>query len=121
MERDDLLHPRTDKEGDSASRKTGKSAGEVSHETMVHERNPDGLSEADLNGIVEHICNSKAEEFRMLGYEQVTGQDIWECVSDKYHKTGVPPLHRVVNDILSLKTTQFMNWMTMSIYKDRSI
>nr|WP_248930952.1 post-transcriptional regulator [Paenibacillus hamazuiensis] len=65
------------------------------------------------------MCNSKAEEFRMLGYEQVTGRDIWDCVSDKYHKTGMPALHRVVNDILSLKVTQFMNWMTMNIYKDR--
>jgi Post-transcriptional regulator len=75
------------------------------------------LSEMELNEVIENICNSKAEEFRMLGYEHVTGREVWECVSDKYHKTGVPPLHKVVNDILSLKVTQFMNWMTMSIYK----
>lgn len=77
------------------------------------------LTEAELSEVVEHICNSKAEEFRMLGYEHVTGKEIWDCVSDKYHKTGVPSLHRVVNDILSLKATQFMNWMTMNIYRDR--
>lgn len=76
-----------------------------------------GLSEAELNRTIEELCGSKAEEFRMLGYEQVTGEDIWNCVSDKYHKTGRPPLHRVVNDILSLKVTQFMNWMTMNIYR----
>lgn len=81
----------------------------------------DQHTQADLNVVIEDMCRSKAEEFRMLGYEHVTGQEIWECVSDKYHKTGVPPLHRVVNDILSLKVTQFMNWMTMSIYKDRPI
>nr|WP_240762005.1 post-transcriptional regulator [Paenibacillus thalictri] len=77
------------------------------------------MSEQELNESIESICNSKAEEFHMLGYEQVTGSDIWDCVSDKYLKSGIPPLHRVINDILSLKTTQFMNWMTMSIYKDR--
>jgi hypothetical protein len=71
----------------------------------------------ELNGIIEGLCNSKAGEFRMLGYEQVTGQDIWNCVSDKYHKTGTPALHKIVNDILSLKTTQFMNWMTMRVYR----
>ncbi|OXM86822.1 post-transcriptional regulator [Paenibacillus rigui] len=75
------------------------------------------LSDEELNQMIESICNSKAEEFRMIGYEHVTGQEIWECVSDKYRKTGVPPLHKIVNDILSLKVTSFMNWMTMSIYK----
>ncbi|CAG7655220.1 post-transcriptional regulator [Paenibacillus allorhizosphaerae] len=77
-----------------------------------------GMDADELNQVIEEICRSKAAEFRMLGYEQVTGREIWECVSDKYGKSGIPPIHRIVNDILSLKVTQFMNWMTMSIYKD---
>lgn len=80
----------------------------------------DTMNEDELNGIIEDLCHSKAQEFRMLGYEHVTGQEIWECVSDKYKKIAIPPLHRIVNDILSLKVTQFMNWMTMSIYKDNA-
>lgn len=72
------------------------------------------LSEDQLNRIVEELCTSKAEEFELLGYENVSGKEIWECVSDKYKK-GVPALHQVVNDILSLKTTQYMNWMTMNV------
>lgn len=75
------------------------------------------LTEFELNEVIANICTSKAEEFRMLGYEHVTGREVWECVSDKYKKTGVPKLHQIVNDILSLKVTSFMNWMTMSIYK----
>ncbi|MEK3913993.1 post-transcriptional regulator [Paenibacillus sp. FSL H7-0331] len=78
---------------------------------------PVTLSEMELNELIESICTSKAEEFRMIGYEHVTGREIWECVSDKYQKTGMPALHQIVNDILSLKVTKFMNWMTMSIYK----
>ncbi len=74
------------------------------------------FSEEELNRIIEELCLSKAEEFQMLGYEQVTGKDIWNCVSIKYTE-GIPQLHRVVNDILSLKATQFMNWMTLSAYK----
>lgn len=74
------------------------------------------LSEGELNHVIEELCLSKAEEFQLLGYEQVTGKDIWNCVSVKYTE-GIPQLHRVVNDILSLKVTGFMNWMTMNAYK----
>ncbi|ANE48925.1 hypothetical protein SY83_14015 [Paenibacillus swuensis] len=63
------------------------------------------------------LCASKAEEFQMIGYEHVTGTEIWECVLGKYKKTGIPAMHQVVNDILSLKVTNFMNHMTMSAYR----
>ncbi|CAM2852857.1 post-transcriptional regulator [Paenibacillus sediminis] len=75
------------------------------------------LNDADLSKTVELLCNSKAEEFRLVGYEQVTGQDIWQCVNNQYTKEGVPPLHKLVNDILSLKVTTFMNFMTISAYR----
>ena len=80
------------------------------------EENP-GLSDHELNEIIENLCLSKVEEFILLGYEHVTGKDIWDCVSDKYRKTGLPSLHQIVNDILSLKSTAFMNWMTISMYR----
>ena len=63
------------------------------------------------------LCKSKAEEFQMLGYEYVSAEDIWACVSSKYKKTGQPNLHKIVNDILSLKPTQYMNYMTMEAYR----
>lgn len=75
------------------------------------------ISESEMNEMIEQLCLSKAEEFRMIGYEQVTGADVWECVSDKYHKKGTPALYEVVNDILSLKVTQFMNFITLSMYR----
>ena len=62
------------------------------------------------------ICQSKAEEFHLLGYEHVTRLEIWECISNTYHKE-IPALHKVVNDILSLSVTKFMNWMTMKMYR----
>jgi hypothetical protein len=76
-----------------------------------------GLGPDDAFAMFAALCESKAEEFRLLGYGQVTAAEIWECVSDKYQKRGMPPLHQVVNDIFSLKVTQFMNWITMNIYK----
>nr|WP_116059284.1 post-transcriptional regulator [Cohnella phaseoli] len=75
------------------------------------------MSEDELNDTIAQLCLSKAEEFHLIGYEQVTGADVWECVSDKYHKKGVPPLYEIVNDILSLKITQFMNFVTLNMYR----
>ncbi|SEC73203.1 Post-transcriptional regulator [Paenibacillus sp. GP183] len=75
------------------------------------------LSENELNEVIESLCLSKVEEFKLLGYDHVTGKEIWDCVSDRYRKSGMPALHQIVNDILSLKSTQFMNWMTMSAFK----
>ncbi|OCT14966.1 hypothetical protein A8709_12610 [Paenibacillus pectinilyticus] len=86
------------------------------HDNGSDEENK-GLSDLELNETIENLCLSKVEEFNLLGYEHVTGKDIWDCVSDKYRKTGLPPLHQIVNDILSLKSTAFMNWMTISMYK----
>lgn len=77
----------------------------------------DVMGEKELNEAIESLCLSKAEEFRLIGYEQVTGPDIWECVNQKYEKNGFPPLYQLVNDILSLKATQFMNYMTISAYR----
>lgn len=88
---------------------------------MEHEKDDPGaesveIGEKELSELIERLCLSKAEEFRMLGYEQVTGKEIWDCVSDKY-KSGMPALHQIVNDILSLRVTRFMNWLTISAYK----
>ncbi|MFD1955401.1 post-transcriptional regulator [Paenibacillus thailandensis] len=66
---------------------------------------------------IKELCISKAEEFRLIGYEHVTGEEIWQCVSAKYAKKGEPAIHEIVNDILSLKATQFMNYLTMSAFK----
>lgn len=77
----------------------------------------DDINSVQLNEDIHMMCQSKAEEFRLIGYEHVTGKDIWNCVSSKYEKEGIPPLHKLVNDILSLKVTGFMNFMTMAAYR----
>ena len=76
-----------------------------------------GPDEEELMRIAEDLCRSKAKEFVMLGYEHVTHEDIWNCISARYKNTGLPRLHSLVNDILSLKATKFMNWMTMQAFK----
>ncbi|SFJ40934.1 post-transcriptional regulator [Thermoflavimicrobium dichotomicum] len=76
------------------------------------------LRDRELMQAIEDLCNSKAEEFRMYGYENVTGEQIWACVSENYRR-GWPRLNRLVNDILSLKANRFMNWLMLSVYKDQ--
>ncbi|WP_338134648.1 post-transcriptional regulator [Staphylospora marina] len=78
---------------------------------------PELLSEKELMRCIEDLCNSKAAEFRMYGYENVTGEQIWACVSENYRR-GWPRLNRLVNDIMSLKANRFMNWLMLSVYKD---
>lgn len=65
--------------------------------------------------MIEELCHSKAKEFKLLGYD-VEGADVWKCVSSKYKK-GTPPLHQIVNDILSLRINVYMNWAMMEVYK----
>lgn len=74
------------------------------------------MDELELNEVLAELCDNKAEEFHLLGYDQVTGADVWECVSDKYRK-GQPALHQIVNDIMTLRVTQFMNFITLSMYR----
>ncbi|WP_160034389.1 post-transcriptional regulator [Paenibacillus sp. An7] len=74
----------------------------------------------ELENAIELLCCSKAEELQLVGYQYVTSKDVWNCVSRKYEKQGIPPLHQLVNDILSLKATSFMNFMTISAYRGSS-
>ncbi|WP_310552018.1 post-transcriptional regulator [Paenibacillus glufosinatiresistens] len=76
-----------------------------------------GREHEELSRELEDMCRSKAEEFRLLGYEYVNARDIWEYVSRNYAKEGTPPLYRVVNDIYSLKANAYMNYLTISAYK----
>jgi hypothetical protein len=80
--------------------------------------NPEGPTLEELNLMIEKLCLSKVEEFRLLGYENISGKEIWDCVSEKYKYSQVPRLHRIVNDILTLKSTTFMNWLSLNAMKD---
>ncbi|MCS1350683.1 post-transcriptional regulator [Mechercharimyces sp. CAU 1602] len=86
----------------------------------VRERLPSSsaelLSEEELTECIEVLCDSKANEFRLYGYEEVTSEQVWACISEDYRR-GMPRLNRLVNDILSLKPGRFMNWLMLSVYK----
>lgn len=65
---------------------------------------------------LEDVLASKVDELHLLGYTEVTTDEVWACVTAKY-KREWPPLYQLVNDIYSLKATELMNWLTMGAYQ----
>jgi len=74
------------------------------------------MDDQSVREMLDEICESKAEELRLLGYDTVTRAEIWDCVNAKYKET--PALHQLVNDILSLRSTYLMHWLTMRAWKN---
>ncbi len=75
------------------------------------------FTDQQLNNLIQSLCISKADEFAVLGYSGVTGNDVWECLHCRYVKLGLPSLHFLVEDIISLRANDYMTWRTLSIYK----
>ena len=72
----------------------------------------------DIKEKVHEILLSKMEELHMLGYDAVTTEEIWDCVTSKYKKEW-PSFSQIVNDIYSLKPMALMNWMTLSAFQGK--
>lgn len=62
---------------------------------------------------------SKIEEFVLLGYDRVSEEEIWKYLTMKKWKRNSEGkmLHQVVNDILTLRICEFMNFATVEAYK----
>ncbi|OUQ86009.1 hypothetical protein B5G50_24080 [Brevibacillus brevis] len=76
----------------------------------------DQAEKQEWYGQVVSLCLSKAEEFALLGYDNVAPEDVWECVTNGYK--AMPPIHQLVNDILSLKPNKYMNYLMIQMYKN---
>jgi hypothetical protein len=64
------------------------------------------------------IC--KKEEFQLLGYEQVTIEEIWDCLFYKKWKKlkEEKKLFEIVNDILALSVSEYMTYMTVQSHQE---
>ncbi|ANB58927.1 post-transcriptional regulator family protein [Anoxybacillus sp. B7M1] len=64
---------------------------------------------------------SKYEEFRLLGYDHVTIEQIWECLVRKKWKKydDERRLYERVNDILSLSIGEYMAFLTAESYREQ--
>jgi hypothetical protein len=71
--------------------------------------------------LVEPAMRSKMEEFRLFGYEEVTEEIVWQfLLQKKWKKRKIEELklYELVNDILAVKISEVMNFMTMEVFKN---
>ncbi len=63
--------------------------------------------------------DSKTSEFKLMGYSQATGDDIWDCLVQKVWK-GNPTkrLHEVTQDIFHLASNLYMSYLTVNAYQE---
>jgi predicted NAD/FAD-binding protein len=68
---------------------------------------------------IKPALKSKEEEFKLLGYENVTEAQIWEYLTRKKWKKAKEEVHlyEIVADILSIKIGDVMNYTTVEAFK----
>lgn len=62
---------------------------------------------------------SKLEEFRLLGYDSVSEKELWEYLTKKKWRkvTDEKKLYEIIQDILSIKVSDFISFATIETYK----
>lgn len=67
---------------------------------------------------IEPVLKSKVQEFKLLGYNKVTQEEIWNCLVERIWK-GNPErrLHEIVQDVYHLSANEYMNYMTIDAYQ----
>ncbi|TMN23757.1 hypothetical protein FH966_14475 [Lentibacillus cibarius] len=65
---------------------------------------------------------SKASEFRLMGYDKVTAEDIWNCLNEKVWKNNPSKrLFEIVQDILRLSSNVYMSYLTINAHQDDNL
>jgi hypothetical protein len=69
---------------------------------------------------VEPALLSKLEEFQMLGYDSVSEEGLWDFLTRKKWKKvkDEKKLYEIVDDILSVKVSDFISYTTIETYKN---
>lgn len=62
---------------------------------------------------------SKLEEFRLLGYDSISEDGLWEFLLKKKWKRVKEEikLHEVIRDIFSVKVSDYISYATVEAYK----
>ena len=72
--------------------------------------------------LLNPAIQTKLDEFRILGYPTIKANDIWECLHAKRWKRSTNlALHIIVNDIISLKVGEIINYQTVEAFKSPSL
>lgn len=63
------------------------------------------------------LCESKAEELILWGYERVEPEVIWELAAEEARKNRTLHLHQLANAILTLKPNRVMDHLMKALYR----
>lgn len=68
---------------------------------------------------VKPALSSKLDEFRLLGYDAIVEDDLWEYLTRKKWKKlkEERKLFELVQDILSIKVSDYLSYRTIETYK----
>jgi hypothetical protein len=79
----------------------------------------DGYDYSNFRTKVQPVLQSKLEEFRLLGLHSVSEDSLWEFLMKKKWKKAKDDvnLFEIVQDILSVKASDFMSFTTIESYK----
>ncbi|OCA91227.1 post-transcriptional regulator [Bacillus sp. FJAT-27225] len=66
------------------------------------------------------VLESKLEEFRLLGNDSISEEALWGYLIKKKWKKdkGEKLLHELVQDVLTVKISDFISYATMETYKE---
>lgn len=65
------------------------------------------------------VMHSKREEFLLLGYKDLEIEQLWSYLKvKKWKKNEERMLHQLVEDILSVRVSDYMNYATMEAFKE---
>ncbi|NHM30444.1 post-transcriptional regulator [Neobacillus terrae] len=69
---------------------------------------------------IKPALESKLEEFRLLGYETVTEDELWNFLIRKRWKKPEEDkkLYEIVQDILAVKVSDYMGFAAIEAYKN---
>ncbi|MUV39524.1 Post-transcriptional regulator ComN [Lentibacillus sp. JNUCC-1] len=66
---------------------------------------------------LEPVLESKVYEFKTIGYNEATAEDIWRCLNQKVWKDNAERrLYEVVQDVFHLSTATYMSYLTVNAY-----
>ncbi|RFB17652.1 post-transcriptional regulator [Bacillus sp. HNG] len=68
---------------------------------------------------VRPVLKSKLEEFELYGYDSVKEDELWKFLKNKKWRKEKEEklLYQIVNDILSVKVGDYMNYATVEAFK----
>jgi hypothetical protein len=72
---------------------------------------------------VRPALGSKLDEFQLLGYDTISEKELWDYLIRKKWKkmNSEKKLFEIVQDILSIKVSDYMSFATIEAYKSQEL